>query len=303
MPVSAFTSSRDPTIAGTIRAVIVAGERVTDDPRQWQLRGSAAELYERYLVPVVTRQWTVDLVARVGVRRGDRLLDVACGTGIVARVAARLVGREGRVSGLDLNREMLAVARSFRTVGGLAIEWYEGSALALPFGEAEFGVVLCQFGLQFFPDPLAALREMRRVLAPTGRIGVSVFAEIERNPVAHALSEALDRKVGEGASAAKRSEHALGDGDLLRSLICDAGFARARVETAAITSRYPSVGDYVRFQLLATPLAAVLDSYDQPQRDRVATLLADELGTRLAAFVRGREFVFPQVAHIATAVA
>jgi ubiquinone/menaquinone biosynthesis C-methylase UbiE len=228
---------------------------------------------------------------------------VACGTGIVARVAATLVGREGRVAGLDLNREMLAVARSVPAVGGPAIEWYEGNALALPFGAGEFGVVLCQFGLQFFPDPLAALREMQRVLAATGRVGVSVFAEIERNPVAQALSEALDRQVGEGASSAKRSEHALGDGEVLLSLIREGGFARVRVETVAMTSRYPSVSDYVRFQLQATPLAALLVPYDQPQRELLAARLVEELGASLAAFIREREFVFPQVAHIATATA
>lgn len=273
------------------------------DLKQWQLRGSAAELYERYLVPVVTLQWAVDLVARVDVRRGDRLLDVACGTGVVARVAAEHVGNGGRVVGLDLNSGMLAVARAFSKVGGVPIEWYEGSALALPFDEGEFGVVLCQLGLQFFPDPLVALREMRRVLAPDGRVGVSVFAEIERNPVALALSESLDRHLGEGASCAKRNEHALADREVVRSLFGEAGFARVRVETVAKTSRYPSVSEYVRFQLQATPLAAGFDSYDQPERDRLTALVVDELSTRLAAFVREREFAFPQVAHVATVVA
>lgn len=273
------------------------------DLEQWQLRGSAAELYERYLVPVVTSQWAVDLVDRVEVRRGDRLLDVACGTGVVARTAADSVGRDGRVVGLDLNSAMLAVARSSPNVGAVSMEWYEGSALALPFDACEFGVVLCQFGLQFFPDPLTALREMRRVLAPGGRVGASVFAEIERNPVAHALSDALDRQFGEGASFAKRNEHALAGRDLVDSLFHEAGFERIRVETVTKTSCYPSVSDYVRFQLQATPLAAALDPYDQPGRDRLTALIVDELATKLTGFVREREFAFPQVAHIATAIA
>jgi ubiquinone/menaquinone biosynthesis C-methylase UbiE len=198
------------------------------DIEQWQLRGSAAELYERYLVPVVTLQWAVDLVARVEVRPGDSLLDVACGTGVVARAAAEDVGSGGRVVGLDLNSEMLAVARSLPKVGAVPIEWYEGSALALPFDAGEFGVMLCQFGLQFSPDPLAALREMRRVLAPAGRVGASVFAEIERNPVAHALTNALDRQLGEGASFAKRNEHALADRDVVASLFPGSGFCARR---------------------------------------------------------------------------
>src|SRR5262245_49391877 len=155
---------------------VVAGAGVQGDLEQWRLRGSAAELYERYLVPAVTLPWAVDLVSRVEVHRGDRLLDVACGTGVVARAAAERVGRGGRVVGLDLNPEMLAVSVRRKRWVPLRIEWCEGSALALPFAQGEFGVVLCQFGLQFFPDPLAALREMRRVLAPDGRQGGSVFA-------------------------------------------------------------------------------------------------------------------------------
>jgi ubiquinone/menaquinone biosynthesis C-methylase UbiE len=260
-------------------------------------------LYERYLVPVVTLQWAVDLVDRVEVRRGDRLLDVACGTGVVARVAAEQVGRGGRVVGLDLNPGMLAVARSLPTAGAVRVEWYEGSALALPFDGCEFEVVLCQLGLQFFPDPALALREMRRVLVPGRRVGVSVFAEIERNPVAYALSDALDRHLGEGASAAKPQEHALADGDAVRALFREAGFERVRIETVAKTSRYPSVSDYVRFQLQATPLATVLDPRDESERDRLAALLADDLRARLAAFVREGAFAFPQVAHVATAAA
>lgn len=270
------------------------------DLEQWQLRGSAAELYERYLVPAVTSQWAVDLVSRVEVRRGDRLLDVACGTGVVARAAAERVGNDGRVVGLDLNPEMLRVARS---VGAAPIEWWEGSALALPFEADEFGVVLCQFGLQFFPDQSVAVRELRRVLAPAGRVGVSVFAELERNPVAQVLSDALDRQFGEGASFAKRNEHALADADELAALFREAGLAAVRIETVAKTSRYPSVSEYVRFQLQATPLAAVLEPYDPLERDRLSALVVDELATRLATFVREREFAFPQVAHVATATA
>jgi SAM-dependent methyltransferase len=198
---------------------------------------------------------------------------------------------------------MIAVARSFSTVGALQLEWYEGSALALPFVAAEFRVVLCQFGLQFVPDPLAALQEMRRVLTTGGIVGVSVFDTIERNPVAHALSDALDRHAGAGASVAKRSEHALADPDAIRSLFRQAGFARLNIDTVAKTSHYPSVSAFVDFQLQATPLAAILDPDDPAERDRLAALLVAELKTRVGAFVREREFAFPQTAHIATATA
>ena len=218
---------------------------MTHDPERWQLEGASAELYERYLVPSVTLPWAVDLVDRVGVRRGDRVLDVACGTGAVARVAAERVGDSGRVAGLDVNRGMLAVARSLQPAGAAGIEWHEGSALELPFDDREFGVVLCQLGLQFFPDRPTALLEMRRVSTPGGRVAASVFTAIERNPATHALSDALDRHLGDGASLAKRNEHSLADPEELRALLAAAGFADVRVETAR-ADRSVRVGGRIR---------------------------------------------------------
>src|SRR5215475_12553499 len=116
---------------------------MTAAPERWQLEGDAAELYERYLVPPVTLPWAVDLVERVGVETGERVLDVACGTGAVARVVAERVGVGGRVVGVDVNRAMLRVARARLP----EFEWREGNVLALPFASGEFDVVFSQLGL------------------------------------------------------------------------------------------------------------------------------------------------------------
>ena len=96
--------------------------------------------------------------------------------------------------------------------------------LALPFADAAFDVALCQLGLQFFPDRAAALREMRRVLVPDGRLVFNVFGPIEHNPATHALADALDRHVGPDASVAKRTEHALADTEELRTLVTGVSF-------------------------------------------------------------------------------
>src|ERR1044071_8993676 len=164
----------------------------------WQLQGGAAELYQRHLVPAITALWAADLVGRAGLRPGQRVLDVACGTGVVARAAAGQVGRAGRVAGLDINPGMLAVARSLPDGPGPGIGWLQASALALPFPDAAYDVVLCQLGLQFFPDRRAALAEIRRVLVPGGRIGLNVYGPSSRNPAPGAPACALYRPPGAG---------------------------------------------------------------------------------------------------------
>jgi ubiquinone/menaquinone biosynthesis C-methylase UbiE len=275
-----------------------------NDAKQWQLGGSAAELYERHLVPAVTLPWASILVERVGLARGDRVLDVACGTGAVARVAAEAVGDGGRVVGLDLNAGMLAVARSLEPSSGAAqVEWCEGSALSLPFAEEEFGVVLCQLGLQFFPDRPAAAREMRRVLMPGGRVGATVYTAIERNPATHALSDALDRHLGPAASAAKRNEHSLADPEELRGLFAAAGFTDVRIETKTLTVRFSSAAEYVHVQLAATPLAALVNDLDLSERDRLISLVSSDVGAALERYIDDGGLAFPQEVHVALATA
>jgi ubiquinone/menaquinone biosynthesis C-methylase UbiE len=274
---------------------------MTQGQHGWQLHGTSAELYERFLVPTVTLPWARDLVGRVGLCPGEHVLDVACGTGAVARLAASAVGDGGRVAAVDVNQEMLAVGRSLPPTGGAPIEWNEGSADALPFADGEFGVVLCQLGLQFFPDRPAALREMRRVLAAPGRIGASVFTSIERNPAAQALADALDRNLGDGASDAKRSEHSLAEEEELSELFDAAGFAGIRIETVTQNIRFASADEWVAIQLTATPLASLLAECDPAERERVLGLVTEDVHDALAAFVRRDVFLFPQEVHVALA--
>jgi ubiquinone/menaquinone biosynthesis C-methylase UbiE len=261
---------------------------------QWQLDGSAPELYQRHLVPAMTALWAADLADRAALRPGERALDVACGTGVVARVAAERLGAAGHVAALDINAGMLAVARSRPAVSGAPIEWQEGTALALPFPDAAFDVVLCQLGLQFFPDRGAALAQMRRVLAPGGRLALSVFGPIEHNPATHALADALDRHLGPGASAAKRTEHALADTGALRALVERAGFAGVAIDTASKQVRFASGADYVRIQLAATPLASVIAGVEPERREGLVAALTRDVCLALAPHLGPEGLTFPQ---------
>jgi ubiquinone/menaquinone biosynthesis C-methylase UbiE len=268
-----------------------------DDQQQWQLDGSAPELYQRYLVPTVTALWAADLIDQVAPQPGDRALDVACGTGVVARLAAERVGLSGQVAALDLNPGMLAVARALPAVTGAKIDWWEGSALALPFPEATFDVVLCQLGLQFFPDRPTALQEMRRVLKDGGRAGLSVYGPIEHNPATFALVNALDRHIGPEASLAKRAEHALADTDELRELIAGAEFHDVVVSTATNWIRFPSPATYVRVQLAATPLATLLSNYDAANRSQLVEAMIGDVSAALASYVGENGLTYPQEAY------
>jgi ubiquinone/menaquinone biosynthesis C-methylase UbiE len=271
---------------------------MSDD--HWQLEGSAAELYQRYLVPGITTKWAEDLVHRAQLRAGEEVLDVACGTGVVARLAARKVA-PGHVTGLDLNGGMLAVARSVLNEEA-RITWMEGSALDLPFPSGHFDAVLCQLGLQFFPDQPRALREMRRVVREVGRVALSVYSPIERTPGANAFVRALDEVLGPDASRIKRGEHSFANPTQLETLLRDAGFGTVEVETVVQTIVFPSVLDYVRFQLLATPMTVLLKDKTEPERHAIISSVASKAATlSIPSTLDGGRFTFPQEAYVAVA--
>jgi ubiquinone/menaquinone biosynthesis C-methylase UbiE len=266
----------------------------------WQLEGAVAELYQRYLVPGITSKWAEDLVNRAQLRAGEDALDIACGTGVVARLAAKKVA-SGRVTGLDLNAGMLAVARGVISEGA-AINWTEGSALDLPFPSARFDAVLCQLGLQFFPDQPKALREMRRVVREPGRIALSVYSQIERTPGAEAFVRALDEVLGPQASRIKRGEHSFAEPAQLETLLHDAGFGTVDVQTVVQRIAFPSVLDYVRVQLLATPMTVLLKDKIEPDRQAIITSIASKTATfSMPSMLESGKFTFPQEAYVAVA--
>jgi ubiquinone/menaquinone biosynthesis C-methylase UbiE len=269
------------------------------EQEHWQLDGSAAELYQRYLVPAITSIWAADLIERVAPKPGESVLDLACGTGAVTRLAATRMG-EGRVVGLDLNGGMLAVARTGPKIGA-PIGWIKGSALNLPFDDGAFDLVFCQLGLQFFPDRPLALREMNRVLAPTGRVALSVYSAIERTPAADAFARALDRRLGPEASQIKRSEHIFPVADEVGALMSREGFDHIDLSTVTKWITFPSVLDYVRFQLIATPMAELLGNTTAAERDLIKSIVADTQSFLGPEMWCNSCFSFPQEAHIAIA--
>ncbi len=266
----------------------------------WQLDASTPELYERYLVPAITSTWAADLLDRIRLQPNETVLDIACGTGAVTRLAATRT-RCGRLVGIDLNSAMLAVARSLPSTEP-PIEWVEGSALGLPFPAKSFDVVLCQLGLQFFPDRPLALREMLRVLRSGGRVGLSVYSAIERTPAAYVFVQALDKHLGPEASRTKRAEHIFPNPDEVKSLLGEAGFNDVDVTTVSKQITFPSMLDYVRFQLIATPMAALLKDKSPADRDQAIQSVADNAASRIEpSMLQDGKLSFPQESHVAIA--
>jgi ubiquinone/menaquinone biosynthesis C-methylase UbiE len=227
---------------------------------QWQLGGSVPEFYERYRVPRLFRLLALLLLERVPLRAGQRVLDVACGTGIVARLVAPRIAPKGTVVGLDLNEGMLAVARAHALEAGAPIEWKRGDASELPFTDATFDVVLCQQGLQFFPDKPGALREMRRVLVPGGILALNVFGAPNRYNAA--LAEAIAKYADEKVAMPSLAPFALGDVDALRAIVSAAGFADAEIRTSVVTRRVEPSQEWLLQDTGASPYANAISVLD-----------------------------------------
>jgi ubiquinone/menaquinone biosynthesis C-methylase UbiE len=267
---------------------------------QWQVTGNAAETYERALVPAVFAPWAPHVVALADPQTGERVLDIACGTGLIARLAAERVGRTGNVTGLDLNPGMLSFAASITSpdpATSAPIMWREASATNMPLPDAAFDVVYCQLGLQFFPDRPAAMREMYRVLVPGGRLGLMVWQGIQYSPGFGALAAALARHVSTEAAGIMRAPFGLAEAEQLRALVAAEGFRDIAIQSVAGTVRFPSISRFVQDYVRGSPLSGHVAKVSDDAR----AALVSEVGDELTPYVAGDALTFPIKAHLASA--
>ncbi len=261
---------------------------MTDQHAKGQVSSSAADIYEQFFVPALFAEWPNRLLDSAEIDAGHDVLDVACGTGIVARAAAERVEPSGSVVGLDVNAGMLAVARQKAP----DIRWETGSAEALPFADAQFDRTLSQFGLMFFEDRVQALREMARVTRPGGKLGVAVWASLADTPGYAAVAAMLEALFGAEIAQSLHMPYALGDPDEVMALFNSAEIPNVTLQTVVGTARFPSLDDWMFTEIRGWTLADQIDNDDFVR-------LQQEAPTRLAAFVTAEGDVqFDAPAHL-----
>ena len=260
-------------------------------------QASFPEMYERWLVGPLFRPWAEVTFEEVKLSPGHRVLDVACGTGIVARVARERLGAAGYVVGIDINAEMLAVARTVAP----DIDWRVGNAGALPLHDGEqFDVIVCQQGLQFFPDKPAAAAQMRRALARGGRLAVATWRSDEEIPFFRDLRRVAERLLGPVVDL----RHSFGNAALIEALLRDAGFHDVRSRTISRTIRFEDGAPLLRLNTMA--LVGMSDAgkaMAEPERKRVVEDIVSWSASVLRSHSDGSGVVFELSTNLATAKA
>jgi ubiquinone/menaquinone biosynthesis C-methylase UbiE len=224
------------------------------DAARGQVAASAAEVYDEVFVPALFAQWAEPVLDAAGVEVGDAVLDVGCGSGVVARAAARRVGEGGAVVGLDRNAGMLAVASRAPE----SVAWRLGVAEALPFEDESFDRVLCNFAMMFFDDRRQARREMARALRPGGTVAVATWATVDESPGYTALVQLLRDVIDDAAAEALLAPFCLGTAEAVTAVVGDA-FPDVRVARHDGSACFESIESWLRADVRGWTLAERVD--------------------------------------------
>lgn len=257
---------------------------------------TVAEAYEREMVPGMMLQWAELLVRVAAPQPGEHVLDIACGTGVGARLAARALGSAGKVVGLDVDAGMVEVARKVAAQSGTPIEWHCTNALEMPFDDGAFDLCLCLQGLQFFPDRVAGLSEIRRVLKPSGRLVASLWGPLAFNKGHVAVVQALESQSVD-ASPAKRACSFSSPEDI-RDTAARAGFTHIDLRTEDGVSQFASMQSFIDAMTIGSPSTRhAVARLPESGRD----LFVKEVCAMLEPYLKGGRLAYPMRTHILVA--
>ena len=255
---------------------------------------SFPELYERWLVGPLFRPFAEIIVLDLNASPGESVLDVACGTGIVARVAKERVGERGRVVGIDISADMLFVARKVAP----KIEFREGSASLLPLQDGEiFEVVVCHQGFQFFADKAAAMAQMRRALKKGGKLAVATWRSDQECPFLHDLRRVAEHHLGPIADQRYNFDEAA-----LEAFVRDAGFNNIGVKTTSRSIHFDDGEQFVRLNSMAfVGMSAAGKAMDEQQRREAVDAIVTDSAAVLKSHSKGSAVDFELRTNVATA--
>ncbi len=258
-----------------------------------------AENYDEVLVPVIFQPWAKELIRSAPPWDGVNFLDLGCGTGAVTREVATSGISAASLTGVDMTAGMLDVARKRAKEAGIKADWVKADATSLPFPDGRFDLAYCQQALQFFPDPIKALTELRRVLVDGAKVAFCVTTDLSDNPLLRSQAAAMDKYIGEAAGASVRAISSLSDGAQLRSFFRDAGFKSLNVEKVCLTLFHPDGYEYAAGAMGGMHTGDKLLELSAEQRDACF----EEFLTGLGEYFDGKSMRFPHVSNVVTALA
>jgi ubiquinone/menaquinone biosynthesis C-methylase UbiE len=263
----------------------------------FQLTGAAAQAYEDQKVPAMFGPLAQATLAHHEVNPDDVVLDVACGTGIVARTIRNLFGEQPRVIGIDLNQGMIDTARDVCVRDGMTIDFRMGDVTSMPFEDNEFTFVICQQGLQYFPDEDAAVRELRRVTTGGGRIVLTVWSR--PSPLIVAMANSLRVHVGADVAEQSLAPFSWIGSETITSRMGEAGFVDIDLEELEVNRVLNDAAQNIPKEIMGTPVGPSVASMGQAVFDTVV----EEMLDATEQYRSDDQLVIPQHTHLISAVA
>lgn len=255
---------------------------------------SSAENYERDFLPAIAIPVSAELLRAAELQPGDRVLDVGCGTGLIARRAAETVGERGSVAAIDVSPDMIAVATSLPVPTGAPIEWHQGDATTLPFPDESFDVVLCQMTLMFIEDRQTALGEMHRVLARGGRVLMNTPGEIQ--PTFELMEQSIVEHISTDLAGFVRMVFSMHDPGVHRTLLRNAGFDDVESSIYSATFDLPGPAEFLWQYINLTPMGPFVANAPEAARNA----MENQVTTTWAPYVRDGRTPIQQPMILAT---